>query len=144
MSVQFRSAMDWWLFPALFVAPLLVAVPVGIEEGEPAMVMSLGAGLGVLFTGLVAYFTRGTTYLISDRYLTIRSGGLETILDRAWIQDVTLTRNLRLAPCRSSNRVSITYSHGQIDVSPVDREAFVLELTRRRAQRGARLSYLLK
>lgn len=141
--IRFNSAFDWWLFPAVIVAPVLVAVPIGLVTDEPTGAVSVGAGLGVLLAGMIAYFTRGTTYFISDRYLTIRSGGLETILDLAWIREVKPTRSLWLAPCRSLHRVRITYTHGQVEVSPRDRESFMAELDHRRRRRGANLSELL-
>ena len=143
-SVRFDSAVDRWLLPALIVAPLLVAVPIGFVEGEPIGALLGGSGLGVLFAGLVAYFTRGTAYFISGRYLTIRSGGLETILDLAWIQDVKPILSMSPAPCRSIHRVRITYTHGQVDVSPRNRPSFMAELDHRRRRRGTNYSDLLK
>jgi hypothetical protein len=142
--IHFRSALDWWLFPSLFLGPTLFSLGIGAIEGDPVVAATVGAGLGVLLAGLAAYFTRGTAYVISNRYLTIQSGGLETIIDLAWIEKVDLARNAWLAPCRSVHRVRVAYKHGTSLVSPPNREAFLAELNKRRRQRDKTISELLR
>jgi hypothetical protein len=74
----------------------------------------------------------GTTYVVRDGALHIRSGPLRWAIQIADITRVSATTDASSAPALSLDRISVQYRTGQRErvvlVSPTDRPAFVRAL----------------
>ncbi len=137
-ELRFRSAVDSGLpmvvgmaLAALLVRGLLT-LKFSVVEGL------LWLALLVLLLLLVRVVAVPCQYRLMADHLLIECGMWMRRIDYRDITGASLTRSFRLAPALSSRRVQVDHTGGRVLVSPIGRERFVAELTRRLADAAAR------
>jgi len=133
---SYRSRVDGLLALPLFVVPAALLVALG--AGSPAVPSALR--LTVLLPvvgvwGFALWVFLGTSYRIDANTLTVRSGPLCWVIALSEIESVTPTREARSGPALSLDRLRILYGGGRkMLISPRDKERFLRDLDRSRAQ----------
>ncbi|MDY0339913.1 MAG: PH domain-containing protein [Coriobacteriia bacterium] len=133
--VWFRSKIDWWLRPLLFVAPLvslaILSSGLACSSGEDVLVGAIGCvAVGVLY-GL---FVIPVRYGIGSEELVIRFGVFRVRVGLDRIERVSPTRNPLSSPALSIDRIAIRTGPGIFSstmISPDDREVFLSMLANR-------------
>lgn len=128
----YPSAVDIWIVSILVGVPLLVA-GLGVlawQKSPVAACIQIGLGLGIGV--LIFLFARPCHYLLGAKTLEITCGLWKESIPLRQIHQVKLSCSLLSAPALSIRRISLLLKNGeQRQISPVDREAFMQDLSRR-------------
>ncbi|WP_376695529.1 PH domain-containing protein [Wenzhouxiangella sp. EGI_FJ10305] len=138
MQKIYKSHIDTWLLAALLAAmglALLAALEVIVVADRSAWwIAPIAAVLGV---GLPFWLLVDTKYRLDEKELRISSGPFRWRVLLSTIQSVEPSANPIASPALSLKRIRIDYGAGQtVYISPRDREAFIKELDRLRADAG--------
>jgi hypothetical protein len=135
---RYRSSIDTGLpmvvgmaLAALLVRGLLT-LRFSVVEGL------LWLGLLVLLLLLLRAVAVPCQYRLMADHLLIECGLRMRRIDYRDITGASLTRSFRPAPALSSRRVQVDHTGGHVQVSPIGRERFVVELTKRLPDATAR------
>lgn len=129
--MRFRSSVDSGL--PMLVGMVLAAL---LVRGLLTLKFSIPEGIAWLaLLALVLLLVRAVAvpcqYSMMANHLLIECGMLARRIDYRDIVAVSLVRSFRPAPALSSRRVLIEHTAGRTLVSPIGRERFVEELTKR-------------
>jgi hypothetical protein len=137
----FPTKVDWWLRP-LLVLPLFgagMSLYTGYTRHDPTTLLVSVAVLGTygLIMGLIAWPIR---YTVGPSGLEVRFGVVRRRFPWERVIAMELSTNPLSSPAMSLDRIAVHYrrddgSTGQVLISPPDREAFLAECARTRAQR---------
>ncbi len=132
---MYRSKVDAWL-----VCLMAIAVLAALIGCWRVLAMQMpGQWIFVVPTmlfavGLPTWLMSTTCYFFEDATLVVRSGPFRWRLPIREIVKVEPTRNPLSSPALSLDRLRINYGPGKwIMISPLEREAFLADLERRRS-----------
>lgn len=135
MPRYFPSKVDSWFYLTMMLAGAVVVgsgIAVWITDPQAA---PLAMPVLVLAAGLPLWLMKGTGYTLEPTRLLVKSGPLAWVIPIAEIHGITPTRNPLSSPALSLDRLLIRYSkHGQLMISPADKEGFLREVEVLRAQ----------
>jgi len=140
MIKVYRSKIDW----IVSVPALALALALGLSArmmlahesgaGGPVVAFAVAVSLGLLLWTIL-----GTSYLLDDERLRVRSGPFSWQIALRDIRSVAPTRDPRSSPALSLDRLRIEYgSERALMVSPRDKAGFLRDLERRRRDAAAR------
>lgn len=132
--MRMRSKTDAWLVAVLLSSiALLVAGLWTAHAQDGPLPLALIAPILLLGAGLPVWVLVGTHYTFVDDHLVVHSGPFRWRIALREVRAVAPTRSPLASPALSLDRLRIEYGAGRsVMVSPVDKEAFLRELERRR------------
>ena len=129
-TVTYPSAISWWLWIPIYT--LIIGQGIFISlEGNPWILIFH------LFLGLIIYFlVMRMRYVLSNEQLKIYVGPfLYSTIELINIRKIELSNNPLSSPAASLKRLAIYYNkRGYVLVSPKNREEFMDEVWKRKAQ----------
>lgn len=130
-TMKMRSAVDAWLV-LLLVGSVLGVLLLAAQVIEAAPLQGVGALL-LAFIATSVVLMRGYPcyYALTDDALLIRGGIERWRIPYANITQIQRTWSPQGGPAWSARRLRIRHSKGSEQISPLDREQFETELTRR-------------
>lgn len=126
--MRFESKRDTWLTILIVVVSggLLLAAVTSNDPAAPFF-----SALPVI---LLLWIYYGTHYDLGDMSMVIRHGPLRWTIHYEDITDLKLVRNIWSSAALSAERVHVICRRGSLYISPLDRQAFIAEVNKRRGR----------
>lgn len=124
------TLLNWILTIGSLFLPLAVFLDVG-SIGD-SLVMSEKILLTVICSLFTLFLLSGwflTFYILTDTVLKVRGGFFMWKIPLNKIDSITATKNPLSAPALSLDRLQITYGNKFMLISPIDKDAFIKQIT---------------
>lgn len=133
MSRYFRSKVGpWYYLVILFTVGIMLgsaALPWVYDRDGALLATLIQLPLAALTIGFELWLLFSTGYTLEPTRLLVRSGPFSWTVALAEIQSISPTNSPLSSPALSFDRLLIRYGkHGQIMISPAEKQAFLSEL----------------
>jgi hypothetical protein len=138
-TLVFKSAIDWWLYVAIVVSLLGVAiVAVQLASSASIEVTAFLVVVAILTAGLLLWPLLATTYSVDEDASKVNCGPSRWHIARADVVRVSPSRSVLSSPALSLDRLEIVYGNGRsLLISPKDKPAFLRALNLNQTKIGA-------